>query len=439
MSVFPDSPLHCQPELAFRSVEKIRSAQLTLLRRHLDHLASHSPFYRQRLSDAGWKADDLKSLDDLAHLPLTDKRDLEEHGSELLCVPALETVDTCLTSGTTGKPITLLQTRDDLERLTYNEESSFRAVGIEASDRVLIAAAIDRCFMAGLAYFLGLTRIGATSIRGGSSSVAMLAELVRSQRPTALVGVPSLLAAVATRLQAEGDNPAECGVQRMICIGEPVRDSALRLSPLGSRLQQLWQAEVFGTYASTEMATAFTDCAEGQGGHLLPDLMAVEILDEQGQPLPPGTPGEVVATPLQVQGMPLLRYRTGDIAALHPEACRCGRQTPRLGPVIGRKAQMLKVRGTTLFPPAVFTALQEIETIQGYYLEVRSEYDLSDQLKVVVGSRDPQLSATQVAEQIARRTRVKPEVKIVTPEEIQQKTVLADKRKPVTFFDLRRN
>jgi len=435
----PELRLHRQPELPMRSRDEIHAAQLTLLRSHIEHLAAHSPFYRRRLAEAGLTAQDLHCLDDLGRFPLTDKQDLEAGGSELLCVPALETVDTCLTSGTTGKPITLLQTRGDLERLTYNEESSFRAAGVEAQDRVLIAAAIDRCFMAGLAYFLGLSRIGATSIRGGSSSIAMLAELVRTQRPTVLVGVPTLLAAVAVRLQSEGDDPAASAVRCLICIGEPVRDSALQLSPLGVRLQQLWQAKIYGTYASTEMATAFTDCESGCGGHLLPDLMVVEILDEQGKPLPPGIPGEVVATPLQVEGMPLLRYRTGDIAMLHDEPCSCGRQTPRLGPVIGRKAQMLKVRGTTLFPPAVFAALQELDAVKGSYLEVRSEYDLSDQLTVVVGSNDPELSPAFVAEQIASRTRVKPEVKIVTPEEIQRKTMQPDKRKPVTFFDLRQN
>ena len=439
MTMSREMRLHRLPELPMRNRDKIRAAQLTLLQGHIGYLATHSPFYRRRLDEAGLGVRDLNSLDDLACFPLTNKQDLESAGNELLCVPTLETVDTCLTSGTTGKPITLLQTRSDLERLTYNEENTFRAAGIGAHDRVLIAAAIDRCFMAGLAYFLGLAHIGATSIRGGSSSIAMLAELVRTQRPTALVGVPTLLAAVAARLQSEGDDPAASDVKRLICIGEPVRNSELQLSPLGARLQQLWQAEVYGTYASTEMATAFTDCEAGRGGHLLPDLMVVEILDEQGQPLPPGTPGEVVATPLQVQGMPLLRYRTGDIAVLHDEPCSCGRQTPRLGPVIGRKAQMLKVRGTTLFPPAVLAALQELEAVQGCYLEVRSEYDLSDQLTVVVGSRDPQLRADQVAEQIASRTRVKPEVKIVPPEEIQRKTIQPDKRKPVTFFDLRQN
>ena len=150
----------------------------------------------------------MRTLDDLAQLPFTTKRDLEERGPDFLAAPAHEVVDVCESSGTTGLPVTLLQTRADLERLAYNEESSFRAAGIVPGERVLVAAALDRCFMAGLAYFLGLTRLGAIAIRGGSGSVAFLAELVLRHRPTALVGVPTLIAAVAEALAARGAQPA---------------------------------------------------------------------------------------------------------------------------------------------------------------------------------------------------------------------------------------
>ena len=119
------------------------------------------------------------------------------------------------------------QTRSDLERVGYNEEISFRAAGVTAADRVLIAAAIDRCFMAGLAYFIGLTRIGATVIRGGSSSVAMLEELAVQYRPTAMVGVPTLLLVLADRLRERGIAPESLGVRRLICIGEPVRSCVI--------------------------------------------------------------------------------------------------------------------------------------------------------------------------------------------------------------------
>lgn len=416
----------------------IRLRQDLLLREHLRYLAATSPFYRRRFAENGIDAATITGCGDLPHLPLTGKEDLAREEEAFICVPPQEIADVCLTSGTTGRPVAMLQSAADLQRLAYNEELSFRAAGIRPGERVLIAAAIDRCFMAGLAYFIGLQRLGATTVRAGSSSLPILAELVRSQRPSAIVGVPTLMLALATRLRADGFDPARCGVTNLIGIGEPMRREDLSLSPLGERLTAAWGgARICATYASTEMATTFADCVCGRGGHLHPELMVVEIVDEDGRPLPPGMTGEVVATPLQVTGMPLLRFRTGDLAALHVEPCPCGRNTPRLGPVVGRKAQMLKVRGTTLFPPAIAEVLQELPTVRGHYLEVSAEFDLSDRLRVVVGSDDPQLKAEDVAERIAARTRVKPEVTIIPSAEVQRKIIVEEKRKPVTFFDLR--
>jgi phenylacetate-CoA ligase len=421
----PYPGLDCAPAREWQQV------QSRLLQEHLAYAAAHSPYYRRLFGGAAPEAGGL------AVLPLTAKSDLERDGLAFVAVPEGELADLCLTSGTTGKPVAMMQSRRDLERLAYNEEQSFRLAGVTGEDRVLLAAAVDRCFMAGLAYLLGLQRIGATVVRGGSSNLLMLCDLVKSVRLTAMVGVPSLLLAVGERLKAEGADPSRKGIGRLVCIGEPVRGQDLSLSPLGERLQELWGAQVFGTYASTEMATAFTDCPAGLGGHLRPELMVVEILDEQGAVVPPGIPGEVVATPLQVTGMPLVRFRTGDIAALHDGPCPCGRTTPRLGPVLGRKSQMLKVRGTTVYPPAIFTALQGVAGISGYYLEARSDYDLSDTITVVVGTREKELTPAVVAERIAAAVRVKPEVVLVSPEEAAAATFRQDKRKPVIFFDYR--
>jgi phenylacetate-CoA ligase len=424
-------------QLALWPSERIALRQDDLLRRHVRYCAAHSPFYRETFDRIGVRPDEIKGVRDLPLLPFTTKKDLEDRHAEFLATPHSDCVDLCLTSGTTGKPVAMLQTAGDLERLTYNEEISFRGAGFTRDDRVLVAAAIDRCFMAGLAYFMGLTKIGATVIRGGSSGAGLLAELVKSCRPTALVGVPSLLLAVGERLQKDGVDPSWLEVNKLVCIGEPVRRQDLSLSPLGERLEALWRGRISGTYASTEMATSFTDCEAGLGGHLHPDLMALELVDEEGNLVAPGSFGEVVATPLGVTGMPLLRFKTGDIAQLHTDPCLCGRTTPRLGPVLGRKSQMLKVRGTTVYPPAISSALQSIPGIRGHYIEARAEFALSDQIRVVVGSSDDTLTAETVADRIAAAIRVKPEVSIVTPEEILRVTIKEDKRKPVTFFDYR--
>lgn len=427
----PDDP-------AFAPSQDIRALQDRLLREHVAWLAERSPFYSARFREAGVTAADVRGLDDLPLLPLTEKSDLDTSGERFLCVPREEIVDVCLTSGTTARPVALLQTRQDLERLGRNEERGFGTVGLTPADRVMICAAMDRCFMAGLAYFLGLVRLGAEVIRAGSSSLPVAMELVLGQRPTAVVGVPTLLKTIAERLLDAGHEPRELGVRTLVCIGEPVRQPDFSLSPLGKRIHELWGARVHGTYASTELATGFTECEHGRGGHLPPDLAAIEIVDSQGHPVPPGDPGEVVATPLGVQGMPLLRFRTGDVATLLDAPCACGRQAPRLGPILGRKSQVLKYRGTTVYPNAIFTVLQEMKGVNGYYLEVRDEFDLSDQIRVVVGAMDASLTAVAVAERIAARVRVKPEVVLAAPEEVARKVHPPDKRKPVHFFDLRK-
>jgi len=409
-----------------------------LLFEHITYLMGNSHFYGQMFERLQLSAADICCYDDLQKIPTTTKTDLEDNEEQFLSISEQNIADICLTSGTTGRPVTFYQSSSDLERLAKNEEFAFRLAGITCNDRVLIAAAIDRCFMAGLAYFLGLQRIGAGVIRSGSSAIGVVAQLVQRFRPSALVGVPTFFLALAAQLCSTGVDAAACGVQRLICIGEPVRSNDFTLSSLGRRLQQQWQAQVYGTYASTEMATTFCDCVHGCGGHVNSELMVVEILDEQGQRVADGIPGEVVATPLQVTGMPLLRFRTGDIASKYTDPCVCGLSGTRLGPIVGRKDQMLKYRGTTVYPPAIFAVLQQMEAVAAYYIEVFDDYALSDRIRVVVGCSDQSIDAQHIAEQLAARIRVKPEVVIEDITVVRQKTTQEDKRKPVLFFDYRR-
>ena len=425
--------------VAFESKQQIEICTNRLLQRHVRYCYERSDFYRARFDGLGLHIEDIRGVADLSKLPFTTKTDLAEHGDALLCVEPRHIVDICQTSGTTGTPIALPQTEQDLQRLAHNEHSCFTAAGLTADDRVIIACAMGRCFMAGLAYFEGLRRMGATAIRIGAGRPAILAEAIRVHKPSAIVGVPSNLLQTGKLLQSRGIEPAQLGVSRLIGIGEPVREADLSLSALGRRLRDLWQAQVLGTYASTEMATSFAECDGGSGGgHVLADLIVVEIVDEAGNPVAPGQPGEVVATPLQVTGMPLLRLKTGDMATLLTEPCACGRNTPRIGPVLGRKAQMLKVQGTTLYPAAVFAALQEIEQVRNYYLEIYQDYELSDRPRVVVGLEEgAEVTLEQIAGRICGRVRVTLEVAIATPAEVAKRILVENRRKPVLVFDYR--
>ncbi|MFH1464503.1 MAG: AMP-binding protein [Pseudomonadota bacterium] len=345
------------------------------------HALASSPFYRAML--LGLAPGDIRGVTDLPDLPITTKRDLAA-GRELWAAPLDRVVDIASTSGTTGEPTLYPMTQNDLARLAENERLSFVAAGLTSADTVLLAVTLDRCFMAGLAYFEGLRALGATVARVGSGSPAMLLDMLRRLQPSTVVSVPSFLAHVAAYAAAEGFDLSGSSVRRLVCIGEPVRDEALAPTPLAERIAAAWGAEVLGTYGITELAASACECPAQAGGHLHPSLLHVEILDDSGRPVPPGVLGEVVATPLGVEAFPLLRYRTGDIAALYEEPCACGLCTPRLGPIVGRKHQALKLKGTTVYPAAVQRVLDASPEVRAYVLIARAPSALSDELEILM-------------------------------------------------------
>lgn len=436
--VLPACDAEAFHQLEFQPKEEIRRIQEKLFLDHLRFCAEKSPFYRSwfKENNPDWKS--IFSLNELSQLPLTDKETFSNKNRDFLAADVSEIVDVCLTSATTSnRPTSLYLTREDLSRLAYNEQKAFATAGVKSGETMLVAAAIDRCFMAGLAYFLGGVKIGNKVFRGGTSTSSQVWEMVKYAKPHSIIGVPSLLRRCALESIEKGEHPEKAGVKRLVAIGEPLRDEDLNPLPTVVQLEELWNAEAFSTYASTEMATTACECSAKQGGHIRPELIIIEIVEENGSTLPPGKVGEVVATPLGVKGMPLLRYRTGDLSFLIDEPCDCGRNTQRLGPVVGRKNQMLKFKGTTLYPHTLLNALQGIQGIAGGYVEAHLNKDGTDRVILYVALEDISRSIQSIREKVQAKARVAPEIVPVTIEEFEQKTMRPQKRKQITFFDLR--
>ena len=426
------------PALEFASADAVRQEQGERLRRHLAWCARHSPYYHERFKAAGIKPGQF-GLEALRDLPLTSKTDLALHNEEFLAVPPSAVADIVLSSGTTGKPVRIQYTDRDLRRLAYNEQISFTGCGIGPADIALLTCTMDRCFIAGLAYFLGIRALGAAAIRNGHGTLAGHFEIIKTIKPTVLVGVPSFLRKLAGYLKEHGLEPRDTAVRKLVCIGEPVRGSDMGLLPLGSDLEEAWKADVYSTYASSECISTFCECTAKCGGHLHPDLAIMEILDEAGQPVSPGESGEVVLTPLDIEGMPLIRFKTGDVSFLMTDPCTCGRTSPRLGPIVGRKQQMMKVRGTTLYPQAVFTALDDLPGIGDTYVEITSGVDLSDELIIHVAERDGRPSEGQIREYLQARLRVTPVIVVDPAEKVRQHLYAPESRKPVRVWDRRKH
>ncbi len=422
-------------DLESLSRHEILRVQEDLFRKHLRHCAEHTPFYRDLFTKdrLAWQK---LGLEDIARIPLTRKSDLEARNDDFLAVPLSAVSDIVLSSGTTGRPTRMMYTVRDLDRLAYNERIAFERIGMTSSDTVLLTCTMDRCFIAGLAYYEGARAMGAATIRNGLSTPASHYEIIQRLSPTVIVGVPSFLYKLGGYLRERGTDPATAGVRMLVGIGEPVRDRSLALLPKSREMESMWQAPVYSTYASSEIVTTFCECRSQRGGHLHPSLGIVEVVDDAGVSLPAGQVGEVVVTPLLVEGMPLLRFATGDVSFLMDEPCSCGRSSVRLGPILGRKKQMLKLHGTTLYPQAIFATLDEIPEVGEYFVRVREESALSDHVEVHVATKRP-IAVDTILERLQARLRVKPTV-IVAPEEDIRKTVYVENsRKPIRFLDLR--
>jgi phenylacetate-CoA ligase len=391
------------------------------------HAKRRSPFYREFFRGIG-------GVPQLEELPTVDKKMISGRNLDFLCVPRGRIAEIVTTSGTTGQPLLWMLTAADIRRLAVNEKLSFECAGLTPRDTVLVAVALDRGFIAGLAYWQGLRELGCTAVRAGASSALLVLEMIERIRPTALVAVPSFLRVMAAKAKETGFSLKQSSVKKLICIGEPVRDGGFDLNAAGRAIEAAWGAKVFSTYGVTELANSLCECAAGAGGHLHDEQLHLEILDDAGQPVPDGEVGEVVATTFGVEAMPLIRYRTGDCAALHSQACRCGRKTPRLGPIVGRKNQRLKFKGTSLFPNTVQSVLEETRGVESFMVIARAENELSDSIEILYrGSA----SAAQVREAVQARTRITPVVRQAAQARIEALQLPPQARKRTTFVDLR--
>ncbi len=426
------------PEIETKSPKEIKDYQSGRLVELMDYLSTRSKFYKNRFKTHGLDFKKIQNLDDLVTIPVTTKDDLQKNNEDFLCVDRRNIVDYVTTSGTMGEPVTFAMTNNDLDRLAYNEYMSFSCANATQDDVFQLMVTLDKRFMAGMAYFLGLRRLGAGIIRSGPGLQELQFESMKKFRPNGLITVPSFIPKLIEYAKKQGINYRELGVKKAVCIGEPIRNNDFTLNTLGKKITDQWDIKLYSTYASTEMGTAFTECEAGCGGHHHPEMIIVEFLDENNQPVAEGQPGEVTITTLGVEAMPLLRFKTGDICHHHTEACSCGRTTIRLGPVIGRKQQMIKLKGTTLYPPAIYDVLNEISQIENYIVEVYTNALGTDEILVKAGCKmaTPEMEK-RIKDHFRAKLRVAPEIDFFTPTEIASMQMPETSRKPIVFVDKR--
>ncbi|HTF16994.1 MAG TPA: AMP-binding protein, partial [Chryseolinea sp.] len=247
------------PAIETSNPDEIRRFQETKVKELLEHVARHSPYYQKIFAamDVDFRA--FKGLDDMVLLPTTSKDEFHNHNWEFLAVPPSRIVEYTSTSGTLGNPVTVALTEGDLQRLAYNECISFSCADGTPDDLYQLMLTLDRQFMAGMAYYEGIRKLGAGLIRVGPGLPSMQWDIIHRLKPTTLVAVPSFLIKLIEYAHAQGIDLATSSVKKVICIGESLRTSDMQLNILGSRIKDSWDVSLYGTYASTEMQTAFTE------------------------------------------------------------------------------------------------------------------------------------------------------------------------------------
>lgn len=388
-------------ELAVMQVERLRECVARV---------AQGPFYREAFARLRVGPESIRSLDDVRKLPFTTKDDLREHYPlGFVTCPRDQVVRIHGSSGTTGRPTFVAYNAADLNLWTEMCSRFLVAGGLRREHFVHIAFGYG-LFTGGFGLHQGVERIGAAIVPAAAGNTPRQIMLMRDLQADVLICTPSYALNIAEVAREQGLSPGDLPIKFGHFGGEPwTEDMRIRIeAELGIvAFNNYGLSEVIGPGVSGE-------CAAQCGMHIQEDHFLVECLNSDTlEPVPPGQPGELVFTSLTKQAMPLLRYRTRDIATLDPAPCACGRTTLRMSRVIGRTDDMLIIRGVNVFPSQVEEALLKVEGTAPHYLIEVDRPGAMDEVTVRV-EVTPEHFSDKMREMIVLRERIDREIHTIT-------------------------
>lgn len=347
------------------SADEMQELQLIRLRQVLRRVYQAVPFYTELFNRYGVCPDDLKSLDDLSRFPFTTKEALRDnYPFGLFAVPMTDIVRLHASSGTTGKPIVVGYTRQDIETWAGLIARIATMAGVTRNDVAQICFSYG-LFTGGFGLHYGLEKVGATVVPASVGNTEKQIMLLRDFAVTVLVCTPSYALYLAETARDLGMEQKTLPLKVGMFGAEPWSGKTRRQieESLGLRaVDNYGLSEVIGPGVSGE-------CQAQNGLHLNEDHFLAEIVDpESGKVLPAGAEGELVFTTLTKEGFPVIRYRTRDISVIDRERCACGRTTPRMRKVAGRSDDMLIISGVNVFPSQIESVLLEVPEVASHYL-----------------------------------------------------------------------
>jgi len=382
-SVLETSVTDCHPASVpdYAPVEELRDLQSQRLQSVVTRAWRQVKLFRSRMDERGLVPEDIHSLDDIAKLPFTEKSDLRDtYPFGLFASPMKDVVRLHASSGTTGKPIVVAYTQEDVDVWTSVLVRCFAACGLHRGDIVQIAYGYG-LFTGGLGAHYGAEGLGATVVPTSVGHADRQIMLMKDFGVTAMCCTPTYFLHLIERASELGVDMKELPLRAGVFGAEPWTES------MRKHIQDASSIEAFDIYGLSEIIGPGVgcECRMHQGLHIFEDHFYPEIVDPiTGAQLPDGTEGELVLTTLSKQAMPMIRYRTRDITMLLPGRCECGRTLRRIGRIGRRSDDMLIIRGVNVFPSQVESALLQIEgTLPHYQILLTREQEL-DQMEVQV-------------------------------------------------------
>lgn len=411
--------------------DRLFAEQEKKLRDFMRRLYDNSPYYRAKMDKAGIRPEDINTLADLARVPFTDKGELREgYPLGLMAVPEEEVVRIHSSSGTTGKPIIVPYTRNDVAMWAEMMARCLAMAGVTPRDRVQVTPGYG-LWTAGIGFQAGVEHLGAMTIPTGPGNTDKQLEMMVDLGTTAFIATSSYALLLAEEINRRG-------LRDQIKLRIGIIGSERWSDKMRGRIEEALGIESFDIYGLTEIygPGIAIDCPEHTGIHFWSDHLLFEIIDPAtGNQLSPGEEGELVITTLTKEGMPLLRYRTHDVTRLRLEQCPCGSPYPMIDRVLGRTDDMIKVKAVNVYPGQIDHVLKLTPGACSEYQILLTRYEGKDNILIKVET-EPGADAANVAAEC--RKNIKSRIGIIADvEAVPNGALPRSEKKSKRVFDLR--
>lgn len=352
-------------EIETMSRAELMSLQFLRLKRTVKKVYENVSFYKEKFDELGITPNDIQSLDDVKKLPFTKKKDLrDQYPFGLFAVHMDEVTRIHGSSGTSGKPTVVGYTKNDIKNWASIVARSIVTAGGRRSD-ILHNAYGYGLFTGGLGLHYGAEELGVVTVPISGGNTERQITIINDFKPRGICGTPSYILNIVEHMEQMGMNPRETSLEYGIFGAEPWTEE------LRDALEKKLAIKAIDIYGLSEVMGpgVAIECYEAQAGlHIAEDHFLVEVLDpETSEPVEDGQAGELVFTSLTKEALPIIRYRTGDIASITREKCKCGRTHTRMSRIKGRTDDMLIIRGVNVFPSEIERVLLQINGLAPYY------------------------------------------------------------------------